>query len=280
MSALLAVLLAAPLAHATHVSTYALDPLYTKGPFAGMGSLVVDPAAVLPKLQPYTSPTPKGALELTTEAVAPDRALVFTNPTDTWAVLHINGMAIGNIGPYATARFEGLKPGPYWLTLVLPSGFHREFLVRTAPKPRARTAIPVKVDLMEDRIVLSDKIYFELDSAVIEADSFGLLDALAKTLADHPEIQKVRVEGHTDQQGAAEYNQKLSDSRSQAVRDYLVKAGVAGDRLDAMGFGETQLVDRGENEDAYEKNRRVELKITARTPVVAPEPVKPVKKGK
>lgn len=269
------------LALATHVDTFNLDPLYTKGPFSGMESLVVDPGAVTPQLTPWTGTTPATAQELTTEAVAPDRALVFTNPTDTWAVLHINNVAIGTIGPYATARFEGLKPGGYWLTLVLPNGFHREYLVRTAPRPRTRVTAPIQVDVLQDHIALSDKVYFELDSAVIEVDSHGLLDALAATLKAHPELTKIRVEGHTDQQGAAEYNQKLSDARAAAVRDYLVQAGVAGDRLESAGYGETQLVDRAENEDAYEKNRRVEFKITARAePVVDPGPIKPVKKGK
>ncbi len=274
-------LLFVSLALATHVQTFELDPLYTKGSFAGMESLVVDPSAVLPQLGPWTGATPPSALTLPTEAVPPDRALVFTNPADTWAVLHINGTPIGTIGPYATARFEGLKPGAYWVTLVLPNGFHREYLVRTAPLPRARVTIPIKVDVLQDRIVLSDKVYFELDSAVIEADSFGLLDALVATLQAHPDLTRVRVEGHTDQQGSAEYNEKLSDARAAAVRDYLVKGGVAGERLESVGYGEARLVDPAENEDAYEKNRRVEFTITARAePVMAPGPIKPVRKGK
>ncbi len=271
-------LLLVSLALATHVKTFDLDPSYTKGPIAGLESLVVDPATAVAALAPWTGATPISAIPLPTEAEAPDRALVFSNPTDTWAVLKVNDTQLGTIGPFATTRIEGLKPGAYWLTLVLPNGFHREYLIRTAPPPRARVTVPIKVDVLQDRIVLSDKVYFELDSAVIEADSFGLLDALVATIQAHPDLTRVRVEGHTDQQGAVEYNQKLSEARAASVRDYLVKGGVDGSRLDAVGYGEAQLVNRDNNEDAYEENRRVAFTITARAePVINPGPVKPVK---
>lgn len=273
-------LLLAHLAFATHVTTFAVDPAYTQAPFSGLESLVVDPAQVAPTLSPWTGAVPPDAMAVANGAEPPDRTLTFTNPTSTWAHLSINGTLIGIIGPYATARFEGLKPGQWWISLKLNNGHQREFLVRTAPT-RVRTAVPVKVDLLEDRIQLSDRIHFELDSAVIEADSHPLLDALAKLLVEHPEVTKVSVEGHTDQQGSGAYNQKLSEDRAAAVVAYLTKAGVAPERLASAGFGESRLVDPANTEDAYEKNRRVELRVVGRqAPVELPPPAPPVKGGR
>jgi outer membrane protein OmpA-like peptidoglycan-associated protein len=59
-------------------------------------------------------------------------------------------------------------------------------------------------------------------------------------------------------------NLKLSDGRAKAVRAYLIKAGVAPDRLNAVGYGETKPVDPADNEAAWEKNRRVEFVIEQR----------------
>jgi len=270
-------LLLAQLALATHVTTFEADPAWTKAPFSGLESLVVDPAQVTPTLSPWTGATPPNAMSIANGAEPPDRTLTFTNPTNTWGYLSINGTLIGTINPYATARFEGLKPGQWWISLKLNNGHQREFLVRSGPS-RVRTAVPVKVDLLEDRIQLSDRIYFELDSSVIEADSHGLLDAVARLLMDHPELSKVSIEGHTDQQGSAPYNQKLSEERAAAVAAYLVKAGVGADRLASAGFGESRPVDTASTEDAFEKNRRVEFRVVARqAPVELPPPAPPVK---
>ena len=75
-----------------------------------------------------------------------------------------------------------------------------------------------------------------------------------------------------------DYNQKLSESRAGAVKAYLVKAGVAADRLTSVGFGETKPVDPAENDEAWDKNRRVEFLIEKRAD--PPPPVEEPKKGK
>ena len=123
-----------------------------------------------------------------------------------------------------------------------------------------------RVEVTLKKIVIREKIFFELDKAVIQQQSFSLLDEIAKVFNDNPRIKLVEIQGHTDSAGKASYNKKLSERRAQAVVDYLVKKGVAKDRLTAKGFGFTEPLvplEKGKKEtpEAAEKNRRVEFLI-------------------
>ena len=264
------------LAFATHVETFDVNNRWTKAPFSGLESLVIDPAVVVEQLKPVRAPFPPEVEEVENLAVKGDRALVFTNPMMSWAELTLNGLAIGTIGPLTTMRLEGLKVGTYTVQLKPPTGVVRTFAVRVGPAPRI--APPVAVKVTRTRIDLSDNIYFELDSAVIVPESFGLLDATAKAILAHPEVLVARIEGHTDNRGDADYNQKLSDSRAAAVLAYLVKAGVPAERLVAFGFGESKPVDSADTEDAWDKNRRVEFLVEKHQEDLTPPVVEPVKK--
>lgn len=274
-------LLAAP-AHAATITTFPVDPAYTPAPFSGMETLVVDPVAFAQATAPDEGPVPPDAQRLRSEAKAPDTALVFTNPTNTWAWLALNGTRVGTIGPFATARFEGLRPGHWRLDLTLPNGFVRKFAITThipvADKPG--TLAPVAATLMTDRIVLSERVYFETDSTALQAVSGPYLDAVAALLTAHPEILKVQIQGHTDDRGEASYNLALSAGRAKAVADYLAAHGVAASRLTSQGYGETRPVDTADTEEAWAKNRRVDFIVTERAAEPAAPPAAPPAKGK
>jgi outer membrane protein OmpA-like peptidoglycan-associated protein len=77
----------------------------------------------------------------------------------------------------------------------------------------------------------------------------------------HPEIWKVRVEGHTDSVGKPEKNQKLSEGRAASVVAYLVKKGVVPERLEAAGFGDTKPIEDNKTSKGRAANRRVEFNI-------------------
>jgi outer membrane protein OmpA-like peptidoglycan-associated protein len=91
----------------------------------------------------------------------------------------------------------------------------------------------------------------------------GVADALIKV----DPLSKMVVEGHTDSQGGAAYNQDLSQHRAQAVRDYLVTRGIASDRITAQGFGPTRSVADNTSTEGRANNRRVEIVVQ---PGVAP----------
>jgi outer membrane protein OmpA-like peptidoglycan-associated protein len=122
-----------------------------------------------------------------------------------------------------------------------------------------------RVVVTDTKIEILDKVYFEYNKAVIKAESFPILDAVAATLEGNPDIQLVEVQGHTDERGNDAYNLSLSDKRAKAVVKYLVDKGIGGDRLEGQGYGETQPIERKSNESAWAKNRRVEFLILKRS---------------
>jgi len=106
----------------------------------------------------------------------------------------------------------------------------------------------------------SDYLKFEFDKADLRPEDKELLSRIAGILLTSPDYS-VSVNGHTDDVGTDEYNQKLSERRAQAVRDYLVKAGLPPDILSVTGHGKERPLVPGTSEKARAKNRRVELGI-------------------
>jgi OOP family OmpA-OmpF porin len=121
-----------------------------------------------------------------------------------------------------------------------------------------------RVVVTDTNIEILDKIYFEYDSDVIKKESYGILDAVAATLEGNPDIQLIEIQGHTDNRGNDAYNLDLSNRRAASVKRYLVDKGIADDRLQSQGYGETVPLDKKNNEKAYAKNRRVEFLILKR----------------
>jgi outer membrane protein OmpA-like peptidoglycan-associated protein len=87
------------------------------------------------------------------------------------------------------------------------------------------------------------------------------LNDVANALTKEDPLSKIVVEGHTDSQGQAGYNQELSQHRAQAVRDYLVTRGIASDRVTAQGFGSTRTVADNASPEGRANNRRVEIVV-------------------
>jgi outer membrane protein OmpA-like peptidoglycan-associated protein len=129
-----------------------------------------------------------------------------------------------------------------------------EFKLTPAPKETL-------VIIEKDKIVVKQKIHFATGRAEIKADSFVILDAVIDTMVNHPEISKVRVEGHTDSVGSDAYNLGLSQKRAQAVVDYLVQQGIPDDMLIARGYGETMPIAPNSTRRGKEQNRRVAFTI-------------------
>ncbi len=120
------------------------------------------------------------------------------------------------------------------------------------------------VQLTADRIVITEQINFELNSARITGDrSFEILDAVATILRMYGTIE-IRIEGHTDSQGSSSYNLQLSQDRADSVREYLISAGIERERMTAVGFGEENPIADNSSASGRAANRRVEFHITAR----------------
>jgi outer membrane protein OmpA-like peptidoglycan-associated protein len=124
--------------------------------------------------------------------------------------------------------------------------------------------VPSKADLVGDKIDIKDSVYFDTGKATIQARSNALLDEVTQIMTDHPELTKLRVEGHTDSRGSASSNKTLSQKRADAVLAYLTGKGVETTRLSAVGYGEEKPIDKREVAEAWEKNRRVDFFVEER----------------
>ncbi|EKS29551.1 peptidoglycan -binding protein [Afipia felis] len=141
---------------------------------------------------------------------------------------------------------------------------------------RLRTILGDRPDIriVGDRFVFQSEVFFDSGSAALLPEGRNELDQLANALGDlekkiPAEIPWVlRVDGHTDvrpiNSPQFKSNWDLSAARAISVVQYLISRGVSPQRLVAAGFGEFQPLDTGTTEDAYKRNRRIELKLTER----------------
>jgi len=104
-------------------------------------------------------------------------------------------------------------------------------------------------------------VNFITDSSELTPGSKHILDRVAESLQDRPEVE-VEIEGHTDSVADAAYNMDLSQRRAESVREYLISRGVVGRRLSAHGYGETHPIASNDTPQGRAKNRRVELRKT------------------
>ena len=113
------------------------------------------------------------------------------------------------------------------------------------------------------RLEILEKVYFKLGSAKLQKRSWALLDNVAAVINAHPEIEQIRVEGHSDASGTLKVNMRLSKARANTVVRYLVGRGkVDKSRLEAEGFGPTRpLVPDAKTAEERAQNRRVEFHV-------------------
>lgn len=109
---------------------------------------------------------------------------------------------------------------------------------------------------------LADRtIYFEFDSAKLTSESIAILETHGNFIAGNGEVT-VRLEGHADERGSREYNIALGDRRAQSVRRVLLFQGASTDQVETVSYGEEQPAMSGHSEEAWARNRRVELVYT------------------
>ena len=102
-------------------------------------------------------------------------------------------------------------------------------------------------------------VYFDFDSDVVKEEYRPLIDLHAKRLNNNKRLA-LTLEGHTDERGGREYNLALGQRRAEAVAKSLTLLGVGGAQVEAVSFGKERPAAQGSGEEAWAKNRRVELK--------------------
>ena len=135
--------------------------------------------------------------------------------------------------------------------------------VPVPPEPIAEDAVGSKSldDLNRDSPL--KPVFFELDSADLNADAQSTLQANAGVLKQNGTLQ-ITIEGHCDERGTAEYNLALGERRALAARDYLVSLGIGANRVRTVSYGKEFPFDPAHDEGAWSKNRRAHFVITAK----------------
>lgn len=164
-------------------------------------------------------------------------------------------IALRGLAPLDTARDQAVSA----FRGRVPQGYGSSVEVNTAPPP------PVITVLSECNILFQDllsraRINFDTGSAIIAVESFGLLDRLVVVVRRCADAT-IEISGHTDSVGSVESNMALSESRAKAVVDYLARAGIAGERIVAKGFGPSQPRASNETAEGRAQNRRIEFKV-------------------
>jgi OmpA-OmpF porin, OOP family len=131
----------------------------------------------------------------------------------------------------------------------------------TVAGPKENQGCPeIKEEVVKRINYAAQNIYFATGKASLLSKSFKGLDEVVRIMKDDAEL-KLAIDGHTDNSGADELNQRLSENRAAAVKAYLVKKGIDENRLVSSGFGETKPVADNKTAAGRQQNRRVELKL-------------------
>lgn len=120
------------------------------------------------------------------------------------------------------------------------------------------------IEFKDDRIVLEERVLFDLERARIKRAGRPVLKAIVELQKQHPEWISIRIEGHADARGDEDYNLRLSKRRADKVRDGLVRLGIPADLITSEGYGSTRLRDKRDDPEAHQRNRRVEFVVVAR----------------
>jgi outer membrane protein OmpA-like peptidoglycan-associated protein len=118
------------------------------------------------------------------------------------------------------------------------------------------------IEVINRDILLRDRVYFDFALARIRGRSVPLLEQIVRLLAAHPEYVTISIEGHCDDVGSDEVNQRLSELRAQRVVSFLAAQGTSVERLESVGYGRRRPTHPGTSDSARQQNRRVEFRIT------------------
>lgn len=150
-------------------------------------------------------------------------------------------------------------------------GYYKARIEVTSPEAIGKDTIYIPqvlyLDKIEiEKIIVLENIYYDFDKWDIRPDAAIELDKLVQFLKDNPSVE-IELRSHTDSRGEDSYNMILSKRRAESAVDYIIKQGIAANRITARYFGETQLLNHCGNgvfcpEELHQQNRRTEIKVT------------------
>jgi outer membrane protein OmpA-like peptidoglycan-associated protein len=175
-------------------------------------------------------------------------------PKNTYtAQTDANGAFSFNINPLTTYRISTTVESydPYSTTFAVPAS--RETMLKVDKEIRLQ---PAAIDAV--------LVNFDFNKSDVKKDEFSKLERFIQQVKENSYV-RIEVNGHTDDVGTQEYNEKLSERRAVTVEDYLLSRGVPRDQLAVVkGFGKANPIDTANTDAARAKNRRVEVRIVGK----------------
>ncbi len=167
-------------------------------------------------------------------------------------------LTIGNFFPASHSNITDLDS----LTYLLPGAYYYiddiSLYCLTCPPPYDPPKDTTNYQI--GNVFILKNIFFDFDKSNLLQQSYNELQKLVEILEEHPTM-KIEIGGHTDNRGAIEYNQRLSENRAKSVVKYLINRGINENRLKYKGYGELSPIDNNDTEIGRFNNRRVEFKV-------------------
>lgn len=202
-------------------------------------------------------------------------------PTETEALLNVlvmdaekkphEGQEVTFVSSEDTNAYAGITDANGKFSILIPKG--RMYDVRyktftanlshktlTIPADEGRLTFDYTIHIMPPKVYTLDNVFFDSGKTTLSKESFKELDELAEYMSKKPSMI-IEIAGHTDNVGIRESNLQLSEDRAQAVRAYLIKKGIAPERVIAKGYGDTQPVESNDSPEGRKENRRTEVRI-------------------
>ena len=140
--------------------------------------------------------------------------------------------------------------------------------VKTEEPARQATEAPVAITPADSQPVKAETeasafetVYFDFDKSDLRQDARNTLTKNAEIMLKSKQSAKIKIEGHCDERGSAEYNIALGERRATSAMQYLITLGVQSDRLSIISYGKEKPAVQGSGEEAWAKNRRAEFVI-------------------
>ena len=174
-------------------------------------------------------------------------------------------LTIGNFSGNGSTRVYHIRFRPDEQPMLVNSAYYYIDDVKLTPvfpwtAPEKQELLFAGEEPRLNTVYVLENIQFEFNSYALMPVSYSSLDRVVRYLLDHPELS-VRLAGHTDNVGSAEYNRVLSSRRAKSAAAYLVAEGISADRVKTHGYGESRPLAPEKGEAAREVNRRVEIEF-------------------
>lgn len=202
-------------------------------------------------------------------------------PTENEALLNVSvenekkqpleGQPVTFVGARSKKKFSGVTKADGKFSILVPEGdtYDVNYKAFTEDEKFSSLDIPSMAGLINfdytitvelPKVYTLDNVFFDSGKSTLRAESFRELNELAEFMKSKKSLV-IEIAGHTDNVGNPGSNQELSEARANEVRSYLIKNGIAGERIEAKGYGDKQPIESNDTDGGKQKNRRTEVRI-------------------